>query len=83
MLGVNPLEAEREKGKIFLRAGPKPALLGGDDIRPRLKSSVFSARWRAPAQWLRAGGCLLVVVVTGEAPVRGRGVSSAGEGGGR
>ncbi|CAK7315987.1 hypothetical protein VULLAG_LOCUS19428 [Vulpes lagopus] len=38
----------------------------------RAQSRAFlSAGWRAPAQWLRAGGCWLVVVVTGEAAVGG------------
>lgn len=62
----------KKKSRLLLRAKLcVAALRRGDEIPPRPKPSVFSAGWRAPAQWLPAGGCLLVVVVTGEAAVGG------------
>ena len=60
--------AEKRSQDLCGKQGPAPALRGGDDNCPRPKPSVVRAGWRAPAQWLRAGG-YLVVVVTGEAVV--------------
>ena len=70
--GVNLFAAEGEragKGSQDFRGeqSPVPTRRGDDDNRTCLKPSVLRARARAPAQWVRAGGCWLVVVVTGEA----------------